>query len=69
LGIGYHTLTNKFQGWDWRTKLYIKAIKEVPENKLILLTDSNDLYFVRPAEEMIKVFNDGDYKVTPTSLF
>lgn len=53
-----------FKGWSWRTEKYIHHIKEwVPDGKLVLLTDANDVYFVRPAEELIQTFVACDRRV------
>lgn len=55
-GYDYYLLGRgkKFQGWPWRTQLYIDAIKKlgVDPNDIFILCDSNDVFFVAPAEEM-----------------
>lgn len=51
LGLG-----EKWGGWPWRTKQYIKALAYETEEKLFILTDANDLYFISPPHELIYNF-------------
>lgn len=51
LGLGM-----KWGGWSFRTKEYIKFIKTLPDNSLVILVDGNDILFVRGPEEVWKSF-------------
>jgi len=47
-----------FQGWPWRTNLYISAIERLGKDPkdIFILCDSNDLFFVAPSDEMKEKF-------------
>lgn len=49
---------HQFQGWPWRTQLYIKSIKQLTNNDddVFILCDSNDFIFIGPASEMLEKF-------------
>lgn len=42
LGLG-----EKWGGWKWRTRQYIRALASSTEEKLFVLTDATDLFFIR----------------------
>jgi hypothetical protein len=47
----------KFLGWKWRTQQYIKALEQLGDiNDVIILLDSNDIFFVRPSGELLEEF-------------
>lgn len=51
LGLG-----KKWGGWPWRTKQYIERLANEPEEKLFVLTDATDLFFIAPPHELIFSF-------------
>ena len=51
LGIG-----EKWGGWPWRTRQYIKALSEHPIEQLFVLTDATDLFFIAPPNELLMSF-------------
>ena len=55
LGLG-----EKWGGWTWRTRQYIKKLANEPEEKLFVLTDATDLFFIAPPNEL--VFNFKTYR-------
>jgi len=46
----------KWGGWSWRTKQYIEALSRESEEKLFVLTDANDLFFIAPPNELVYNF-------------
>lgn len=55
LGLG-----KKWGGWSWRTKQYIERLANEKEERLFVLTDANDLFFIAPPNELI--FNFKTYR-------
>lgn len=55
-GLGYNYkvlgLGEKWGGWNWRTKQYLEYVKTLPRNSTVLITDCNDVFFVKPATEL-----------------
>lgn len=49
-------LGEKWGGWTWRTRQYIKAVSEIQEEKLVVLTDATDLFFIGPPQDLLSSF-------------
>lgn len=45
-------LDEKWGGWSWRTKKYLKYVESLPSNSIICLADCNDILFVKPLEDL-----------------
>lgn len=58
LGLG-----EVWEGWTWRTKKYIEAIKKYKNFDIFILCDSDDLYFTGPCSEFLEKFNKIGAKV------
>jgi hypothetical protein len=65
--LGYDTtilgLGEKWGGWPWRTKKYIKAISELDPGTLVVLVDGNDILFVRGPDALWEGFKRIDHPV------
>ena len=51
LGLG-----EVWKGWQWRTQVYIDAIKDHYDIDIFILCDSDDLYFTGPCSEFFEKF-------------
>jgi|SRR5579885_112003 len=50
-------LDEKWGGWSWRTKKYLRYVESLPSNAIVCITDCNDVLFVRPSHEMQNVWS------------
>jgi hypothetical protein len=59
-GYDYYILAKEedFRDFQWRTYKYIEGIEQISrdENDVILICDSNDVFFIGPAEELLQKF-------------
>lgn len=47
LGLG-----NTWEGWPWRTSLYLSALRELPQNDVVLVTDVYDVLVLRDLRDL-----------------
>jgi hypothetical protein len=46
----------KWGGWPWRTRKYIEKLANETKEKIFVLTDANDVFFIGRPEELIENF-------------
>jgi hypothetical protein len=67
LGYEYHFLERgeKFKGFGWRTKVYIRAIQRLKksDDDIFICVDSNDLFFVGSPSELLEKFKATGHRV------
>ncbi len=60
-GNGYNYsilgLDEKWKGWAWRTKKYLKFVETLPSTSIVCITDCNDVLFVKPESDMKEVWD------------
>lgn len=65
LGYDYTLLArdSQWQGWSWRTKIYLQALKSIPKPEIAIICDCTDLFFLGSAEECYSTFKSNKSKV------
>src|SRR3989304_7904464 len=58
LGYNYEVLGEgeEWGGWTWRTKKYIEKLANEREEKIFVLTDANDVFFIGDPHELMMNF-------------